>query len=133
MFLCLFKLIIIKKIYTWIYSGYVSNIRLFIICIIVIQLIFFIYYINKCGIDNKDINSISNTVKIVDKDDVNNIEERHNYVKLENYRGHLNTDPNFIDFGEINEYSLCGIILKIAWIDDNNSDFDNYYKMRIII
>ena len=44
----------------------------------------------------------------------------HNYVKLENYRGHLNTDPNFIDFGEINEYSLCGIILKISNIDDND-------------
>lgn len=86
---------------------------------------------NTLNIPNQKLVEKHETKYEIKHENGNIIKERNDYIKLENYRGHLNTDPNFLDFGEINENSLCGIIFQITTIDykENDDSFNHYYKI----
>eukprot|EP01083_Nonionella_stella_P027620 76086_1 len=93
------------------------HMKSFIACIIGLQLlciVFFMYYSNKCSLD-LDFEPLT----LVHTDQHHKQSETHQYVKLTNYRAHLNTDPDFVHFGQINEDSLSGVILKVSNTNDN--------------
>eukprot|EP01084_Bolivina_argentea_P214513 364151_1 len=120
-----------------IHSSNRISVKYFIICIIGLQIIcilLFFYYINTCKINDDIMSNISiNTDEFYEKkkpktilisqslpQQQNQTITRNEYIKLSNYRAHLNTDPSQLHFGSINKHSLCGIILKISNINDNN-------------
>eukprot|EP01084_Bolivina_argentea_P147664 258314_1 len=110
-----------------------KKVKYFIGAIITIQLIciiYFVHFLNSCSMNDKStgitVNTGTNTGSHTGAT-TNKMKSDNQYVKLKNYRGHLNTDPNQLHFGEINAYSLPGIILKISNKNDNN--LQKYYTL----